>query len=144
MERRPGERVYRAGAALSSPQPPQGRLKPWRFCRGFSLPALPRRQDARRCVWGGLPTHFSPWRLSGCTYGARAGPVGFARGAHLYGGGSKPEGRAALYTRNELDDFVFNMTDNMLVTGSVDDLRPLKCGIILGTYSELLNILDDY
>jgi hypothetical protein len=66
---------------------------------------------------------------------------------HLYGGGSKPEGRAALYTRNELDDFVFNifnMTDNMLVTGSVDDLRPLKCGIILGTYSELLNILDDY
>ena len=30
------------------------------------------------------------------------------------------------------------------MTGSVDDLRPLKRGIILGTYSELLNILDDY
>jgi hypothetical protein len=63
---------------------------------------------------------------------------------NLYGGGSKPEGQAALIARNHLDDFVFNTTDNMLVTGSVDDLRPLKRGIILETYSELLTILDDY
>ncbi len=32
----------------------------------------------------------------------------------------------------------------MLVTGSVDDLRPLKRGIILETYGELLEILNDY
>ena len=63
---------------------------------------------------------------------------------NLYGGGSKPEGQAALIARNRLDDFVFNMTDNILVTGSVDDLRPLKRRIILETYSELLDILDRY
>jgi hypothetical protein len=63
---------------------------------------------------------------------------------NLYGGGSKPEGQAALIARNMLDDFVFNTTDNMLVTGSVDDLRPLKRGIILETYGELLEILNDY
>jgi hypothetical protein len=63
---------------------------------------------------------------------------------NLYGGGSKSEGQAALIARNHLDDFVFDTTDDMLVTGSVDDLRPLKRGIILETYEELLNILDDY
>ena len=36
------------------------------------------------------------------------------------------------------------MTNNTLVTGSVDDLRPLKGGIILENYGELLKILDDY
>jgi hypothetical protein len=46
--------------------------------------------------------------------------------------------------RNRLDDFVFDTTDDMLVKGSVDDLRPLKRGIILETYSELLDILDHY
>jgi hypothetical protein len=60
---------------------------------------------------------------------------------NLYGGGSKTEGRAALIARNSFDDSIFNMTDEMR---SVDDLRPLKRGIILETYSELLDILDDY
>jgi hypothetical protein len=63
---------------------------------------------------------------------------------NLYGGGSKPEGHAALIARNGLDDFVFSTTDNMLVAGSTDDLRPLKRAIILETYGELLDILNDY
>ncbi len=63
---------------------------------------------------------------------------------NLYGGGSKPEGQAALIARNSLDEFIFEMTNNTLVTGSVDDLRPLQGGIILETYGELLEILDDY
>ena len=63
---------------------------------------------------------------------------------NLYGGGSKTEGQAALIARNSFDDFVFNTTDKMLVAGSVDDLRPLKRGIILETYGELLEILSDY
>ncbi|MFK4507071.1 DUF4339 domain-containing protein [Bradyrhizobium daqingense] len=63
---------------------------------------------------------------------------------NLYGGGSKQEGQAALTARNSLDKFIFGMTDDHLVTGSADDLRPLKSGIILETYGELLEILDDY
>jgi hypothetical protein len=63
---------------------------------------------------------------------------------NLYGGGSKTEGRAALITRNQLDDFVFRATDDMLVKGKSDDLVPLKRAIILETYSEMLAILDDY
>jgi hypothetical protein len=45
---------------------------------------------------------------------------------NLYGGGSKPEGQAALIARNHLDDFVFRMTDDMLVKGKGADLAPLK------------------
>jgi hypothetical protein len=63
---------------------------------------------------------------------------------NLYGGGSKPEGQAALIARNHLDDFVFRTTDDMLVKGKSGDLAPLKQAIILETYSELLAILDDY
>jgi len=63
---------------------------------------------------------------------------------NLYGGGSKPEGQAALITRNRLDDFVFDMTDDVLVKGKLADLAPIKRGIILETYAELLTILDDY
>jgi hypothetical protein len=63
---------------------------------------------------------------------------------NLYGGGSKPEGQAALIARNSFDESIFGMTDNDLMTGSVDNLRPLKRGIILETYGELLEILDDY
>ncbi len=63
---------------------------------------------------------------------------------NLYGGGSKPEGQAALIARNHLDDFVFRTTDDMLVKGKSGDLAPLKRAIILETYSELLAILDDY
>lgn len=63
---------------------------------------------------------------------------------NLYGGGSKPEGRAALFARNSLDDFVFRMTDKMLTKGNVADLAPLRRAIILETYAELLAILDDY
>jgi hypothetical protein len=49
---------------------------------------------------------------------------------NLYGGGSKREGQAALIARNRLDDFVFQMTDNMVARGSVADLVPLKQAII--------------
>jgi hypothetical protein len=63
---------------------------------------------------------------------------------NLYGGGSKPEGQAALIARNSLDKSIFRMTDNDLMTGSVDNLRPLKSAIILETYGELLEILEDY
>jgi hypothetical protein len=63
---------------------------------------------------------------------------------NLYGGGSKSEGQAALIARNSLDDFVFRMTDDMLVKGKSADLAPLKRAIILETYSELLSILEDY
>jgi hypothetical protein len=63
---------------------------------------------------------------------------------NLYGGGSKPEGQAALQARNGLDDFVFHMTADKLVKGDVADLVPLKRAIILETYVELVAILDDY
>ena len=63
---------------------------------------------------------------------------------NLYGGGSKPEGQAALFARSRLDDFVFDMTADKLVKGDVADLAPLKRAIILETYAELLDILDDY
>ena len=63
---------------------------------------------------------------------------------NLYGEGSKPEGQAAVITRNHLDDFVFGATDDMLVKGKSADLVPLKRAIILETYAELLAILDDY
>jgi hypothetical protein len=63
---------------------------------------------------------------------------------NLYGGGSKDEGRAALIARNQLDDFVFHMTDDAITRGNVADLAPLKRAIILETYTELLDILDDY
>jgi hypothetical protein len=64
---------------------------------------------------------------------------------NLYGGGSKPEGRAALIARNRLDnDLVFKAPPHVLVKGTLDDLRPFKRAIILETYGELLNILDDY
>jgi hypothetical protein len=63
---------------------------------------------------------------------------------NLYGGGSKPEGQAALFARNSLDDFVFDMTADKLVKGDVADLVPLKRAIILETYVELVAILDDY
>jgi hypothetical protein len=63
---------------------------------------------------------------------------------NLYGGGSKPEGQAALLARNRLDDFVFDMTADKLVKGDVADLVPLKQAIILETYGELVAILDDY
>ena len=63
---------------------------------------------------------------------------------NLYGRGSKPEGQAALIARNHLDDFVFRMTDDTLTKCNVADLVPLKQAIILETYAELLNILDDY
>ena len=63
---------------------------------------------------------------------------------NLYGGGSKPEGQAALFARNRLDEFVFNMTADKLVKGEVADLVPLKRAIIIETYVELVAILDDY
>jgi hypothetical protein len=63
---------------------------------------------------------------------------------NLYGGGSKTEGQAALIARNNLDDFIFRTTDDMLVKGKGADLAPLKRAIILETYAELLAILDDY
>lgn len=63
---------------------------------------------------------------------------------NLYGGGSKNEGRAALIARNGLDDFIFNTSDSMLMRGNATDLVPLKRAIILETYTELLDILDDY
>ena len=63
---------------------------------------------------------------------------------NFYGGGSKPEGQAALFARNRLDDFVFDMTADKLVKGDVADLVPLKRAIILETYAELVAILDDY
>jgi hypothetical protein len=63
---------------------------------------------------------------------------------NLYGQGSKSEGQAALIARNALDDFIFNMSADALVKGGVADLVPLKRGIILETYAELLAILDDY
>jgi hypothetical protein len=63
---------------------------------------------------------------------------------NLYGGGSKPEGQAALQARNGLDDFVFHMTADKLVKGDGADLVPLKRAIILETYVELVAILDDY
>jgi hypothetical protein len=63
---------------------------------------------------------------------------------NLYGGGSKTEGQAALFARDQLDDFVFRMTDDVLVKGKLADLVPLKRAIILETYTELLAILDDY
>ena len=50
----------------------------------------------------------------------------------------------ALIARNHLDDFVFRMTDDSLLKGRSADLAPLKRGIILETYVELLTILDDY
>ncbi|WP_298253630.1 hypothetical protein [Bradyrhizobium sp.] len=55
-----------------------------------------------------------------------------------------PEGQAALIARNHLDDFVFRMTKETLVRGDVADLAPLKRGIVLETYAELLDILTDY
>lgn len=63
---------------------------------------------------------------------------------NLYGGGSKTEGRAALIARNSLDNFIFNTTDDILTRGNAADLAPLKRSIILETYAELLDILDDY
>jgi hypothetical protein len=63
---------------------------------------------------------------------------------NLYGGGSKPEGQAALFARNRLDHFIFHMTADKLVKGGVADLVPLKRAIILETYAELVAILDDY
>jgi hypothetical protein len=63
---------------------------------------------------------------------------------NLYGRGSKSEGQAALIARNRLDDSVFRMTDDMLVKGKSADLAPLKRAIILETFGELLEILDDY
>jgi hypothetical protein len=36
------------------------------------------------------------------------------------------------------------MTGDMIATGNVADLLPLKRAIILETYTELLGILDDY
>jgi hypothetical protein len=47
---------------------------------------------------------------------------------NLYGGGSKDEGRAALIARNQLDDFVFHTTDDMIARGNVADLVPPKAG----------------
>ncbi len=63
---------------------------------------------------------------------------------NLYGGGSKPEGQAAVITRNCLDDFVFQMTDDLVVKGNVTDLLPLKRAIIIETHVECLEILNDY
>jgi hypothetical protein len=63
---------------------------------------------------------------------------------NLYGKGSKDEGRAALIARNKLDEFIFDATDDILKRGNSADLAPLKRAIILETYSELLNILDEY
>ena len=56
---------------------------------------------------------------------------------------SKEEGRAALIARKGLDEFFFHTTDNMLVSGNVADLDVLKRAIILETYGELLDILDN-
>jgi hypothetical protein len=63
---------------------------------------------------------------------------------NLYGGGSKPEGQAALIARNRLDDFVFQITDDALPKGNVADLIPLKRAIIIETHTEWLEILSDY
>ena len=63
---------------------------------------------------------------------------------NLYGAGSKPEGQAALIARNRLDDFVFHITDDDIARGDVGDLVPLKQAIIIETYTEWLDILDDY
>jgi hypothetical protein len=50
---------------------------------------------------------------------------------NLYGGGSKAEGQAALIARNSFDSSIFSVTDDMIVKGSVDDLRALKRGSFL-------------
>ncbi|MBR0712706.1 hypothetical protein [Bradyrhizobium liaoningense] len=63
---------------------------------------------------------------------------------NLYGRGSKSEGQAALIARNSLDNSIFGMTDDMLVKGTSANLAPLKRAIILETFAELMEILDDY
>jgi len=61
----------------------------------------------------------------------------------LDGTETKEEGRAALIARNAIDEFVFHTTDDMLVKGIVSDLVPLKRAIILETFAELLDILEN-
>lgn len=61
----------------------------------------------------------------------------------LEGTETKIEGRAALIARNGIDEFVFYTTDDILVKGSVNDLVPLKRAIILETFAELLDILEN-
>ena len=63
---------------------------------------------------------------------------------NLYGRGSKPEGQAALITRNLLDDYLFRLTVDTLVEGTVAGLVSLKRAIIIERYAELCHILDDY
>src|SRR5262249_8488408 len=63
---------------------------------------------------------------------------------NLYGGGSTDEGRSALIARKELDKIVFEATDDVMTEGKAANLAGLKRAIILQTYAELLEILDDY
>lgn len=63
---------------------------------------------------------------------------------NLYGEGSKSEGKAALIARNGLDEFLSNLSSDMILKGDAAGLVSLKRGIILETYAELVAILDDY
>src|SRR4029078_272318 len=63
---------------------------------------------------------------------------------NLYGRGSKSEGRAALVARNRLDDFLSNISADVILKGDAEGLVSLKRAIILETYAELVAILDDY
>jgi len=63
---------------------------------------------------------------------------------NLYGRGQKSEGRAALIVRNRLDEFLFNISPDTILKGEHTDLLPLKRGIVLQGYAELIAILDDY
>lgn len=63
---------------------------------------------------------------------------------NLYGEGQKTEGRAALFARRGIDNFIFDMKESDIAEGKLSDLAPLRSGIIFGTYTELLDILSDY
>jgi hypothetical protein len=48
-----------------------------------------------------------------------------------------------LIARNGIDEFVLHMTDDMIVKGNISDLVTLKRAIILSTFAELLDILEN-
>jgi hypothetical protein len=50
---------------------------------------------------------------------------------------------AALAVRGTLDDFIFHTTDDILERGTIAELDPLKMAIILETYEELLDLLQE-
>src|SRR5215470_2020820 len=56
--------------------------------------------------------------------------------SELHGGGNKVEGRAALITRQRLDDFFFHTEQSQFAGGNVADLDVLKRAITLETLAE--------